>query len=68
MSSRQWAEMGDMVYGILHEVYVARPVEYGQHAVRKGITLEQLATAAVAGAIHEHMEAAKAKAERRPRR
>ncbi len=60
--------MGDAVCGILHEVYVARPVEFGQHAARQGITMEQLAAAAVAGAIHERMEAAKAKAERRPRR
>ena len=65
---RQWAEMGDMVYDILPRGVRGETRASTASTQCKGITLEQLATAAVAGAIHEHMEAAKAKAERRPRR
>jgi hypothetical protein len=58
MSKTEWAEVGNLVCGILHEVYVARPAAYGAQATRRGITMDHLASVAVAAAMHDRLRTA----------
>ena len=45
--------LGDLVYAILHKVYVEAPLAFKAEADQRQITVEQLAAAAIAGAVFQ---------------
>jgi hypothetical protein len=53
-----WTRIGDLIAGILHKVYVEDLEKFKSVAVDRGLTLEELAGAAIAAAVRERLEAA----------
>ena len=51
-----WARMGDLVCSILTAIYVSKPQQFRKEANQRGMTVEQLAAAAITGMIEERME------------
>jgi hypothetical protein len=49
-------QVGSLVCAILHQVYVENRAAYERHAEERGCTLEELAAAAIAGALREWVE------------
>ncbi len=53
MTNDEWAGAGDLVCQILDTIYVQRRANFEQSARVRAVSLEQLAAAAIMGALHE---------------
>jgi hypothetical protein len=60
MTSTDWSEFGDLVCGILDAVYEQDRELYEMHAEQRGISVQQLASAAIVGALQQQSEQAEA--------
>ncbi len=56
MSKSEWQEMGELVCGLLESLYGEQRQECERAARQRGITLEQLAAAAIVGALQQREE------------
>ncbi|HEV3144948.1 MAG TPA: hypothetical protein VGZ47_13745 [Gemmataceae bacterium] len=54
-----WKTMGDTVCAILTAIYVDEAEQYRKEALKRGITVEQLAAAAITGMVQEAVEGAR---------
>jgi hypothetical protein len=55
----EWETIGDTVCKILTAIYVQEREQFKKEAKRRGITVEQLAAAAITGMIQEAVEGAR---------
>jgi hypothetical protein len=56
VNEQQWAEAGDQVAELLARVYGPDQARFEQEARRRGCTLEEVAAAAVMGALRDFMD------------